>query len=288
MFPALLPGQAIFRESQGNWAYPFLIQTDFIPHGRNIANIVADPHPWTPAADLDQLPDVWDAIKKLKDDHLRDSFRRAKEGVYKPQIPKRAHQLLHAIATNPWAPGRVLWQATGTVPPPAVQKGVRHALATLGLAESVEGRLGSANVLVYRLTQAGATFLGCAPPSHQGRGEILHQHICHWIELCAKHEHREAHCEFTLPGGYATDVVWRAEDHLWDAFEVCDSATDNLSSHLQKLRACCAVRKITIVCLQKRFLQDLQRKLQDDPVVCDLGQRLTWALAEPYLRKAFR
>ena len=32
---------------------------------------------------------------------------------------------------------------------------------------------------------------------------------------------------------------------------------------------------------------DLQRNLQDEPVVQALGQRLVWDLAETYLRKAF-
>ena len=65
------------------------------------------------------------------------------------------------------------------------------------------------------------------------------------------------------------------------------TATDNLVHHLNILAACPMIDKITIVCTQKRYVEELKKTLKNEPVVASLGAKLNYALAEEFMRRIF-
>lgn len=283
----LRPGECIYRESQGPCSWPMLMRPDFIPPSRAPRPETFDQHPYLPGARLQDLPHVQDALDGLIAEHKRTKLRQAQRSTgKKPRVSRYAHAIIHSIATHPWAPARALWEATGEVPAPSVQKAVRKELGDAGMAASEQIRLGSANVLLYELLKAAWEYLHRAPPKHIGRGSISHRHISHWVAMDGEKKGFEAVCEWVAPGsGHAIDCAWKIEPGISHAHEVIVKSLDNIIKHLEALNRSPAVRLITIVCLQKKIIADLQRRLASEPIVRALGDRLRWELAETYLRR---
>ena len=172
---------------------------------------------------------------------------------------------------------------------PNIQKSVCRELKDHGLSESAKARLGSANVLLYRLTDTGWDFVKCKPPVRVGGGEIEHQHISHWCRMAGDQEGRKAVCNWRVPGtaNYFSDCAWQVGEDLWDAFEVIVSCTGNILQHLTTLSQSPNIRNITIVCMQKKIVRQLQKQLLPEPIVMTLGSRLKWELAATFLRRVF-
>lgn len=286
MFAGLKPGFCVAREAQGPWEHPVLVKVDYEPPPPAQPITEYDALPVIPAKSLDELPDVRAAIKDLVADMHKAKLRRTRaRGTL---LTKQAHQLLHAAALHPWAPAAALWKLAGEVPAPAMQKAARQDLEQAGYAQSVEVRLGSANVLLYRITPEGWAFLGLDPPTRLGRGSIAHQHISHWIARCRERDGLQARCEFIVPGtNHPVDCGAQVAPGLFDVYEVIVEATDNIVDHLTKLSPSPSVRTITMVCLQKQEIRRLQNMLAKEPVVMALGDRLKWELAEVFLRRSF-
>ncbi len=287
MLPGLKPGECIFRESQGAWAHPMWCKIDYVPPDRATYQIEYDSHPFIPSKSLDELPHVQEALDKLIVEHKQAKMRRGKrEKADKDQLSEHAYKLIHAIPAHPWAPAQEYWKATGGIPSPNIQNSVRKELADRGLAESELIRLGSANVLLYRPTDAGWAFVKCKPPVRTGRGSIAHQHISHWCSMVGQLEDLKTTCEWLIPGtNYPGDCAWQVEEQLWDVHEVIISATNNILQHLTTLGQSSYVRNIIIVCTQKKILRQLQKHLLPEPVVKAIGDRLRWELAETFLRR---
>lgn len=286
MFAGLRPGLCVAREAQGPWEHPMLVKINYKPPPPFQHIATYDTHPIIPAQALDQLPDVLAAIRELVTNTHRAELRRTR--VRSPDLSRQAHKLLNTAAGHPWAPSAALWKLTGKVPSPDVQKSVRGKLQDAHYADGVEVRLGSANVLLYRITPEGWAFLGLEPPTHVGRGSIAHQHISHWITQCCEMDGHKAACEFIVPGtNHPADCACEVGVGLFDVYEVIVEATDNVVSHLTKLHSSPSVRTITLVCRQKQEVRSLQAALAKEPVVQSLGARLKWELAETYMRRCF-
>lgn len=282
MFPALQPGFCVARVAQGSWEHPMLVKIDQRPQPAAPRSWDCDTHPIIPSKDLDELPEVKQCMAKL---YIPKSGA-ALTG--KAELSAPAHQLLHAAAAHPWAPAATLWKLATKMPAPQIQLAVCRELFNAELAESMQVRIGSANVLLYRLTSQGWAYLGHSVPTHQGRGSIAHQHISHWVELCGKLDGRKSWCEWQEPGSrHAVDAAVQIDTNLFDVAEVIVEAESNVLGHLQKMCASDFVRNITIVRTQKQLIKETQDELRDEPVVKQLGSRLQWALAETYLRRCF-
>jgi len=276
MFPALRPGEGIFREAQGPWSHPVLTQIDYTPPHRGAIPTRWDAHPITPAQRLAELPHVQEALKQLIAAHQNSSLRQTH--AKPPKLSAKAQLLDHAIALHPWAPAQTLWKATGDVPSPPVQARVCKELAEKGIADSEEVRLGSANVLLYERKQGKTS----------GRGGITHKHIAHWIHMDGAKRGYKAWVEWLVPGtSHPADATWETSPGHIHVFEVSVTATDNMVHHLEILAACSVIDQITIVLTQKRFIDDLKAQIKSEPVVIALGDKLHWGLAGDFMRKVF-
>lgn len=284
MLPGLQSGTCIAREAQGPWEHPMLVKIDQVPLGRGPLPSDYDSVSFVPHADLDQLPEVQEAIRKLLAAKQKEHSRQTKP----KELFKDAHRLLHTMAAHPWAPAAALWRLSGNLPTPSVQKTVRKQLEDLKLADNEEQRMGRANVLLYSLTERGYEYLGLTPPKRKGRGGIAHRHISQWIAECGKREGYPTSCEWVATGTtHPTDCAWQISNGMWDVFEVVVTSPKNLVDHLTSLSTSPAVRNITIVCLQKQIVADLSAKLGSEPIAGQLGDRLRWDVAETYLRKLY-
>jgi hypothetical protein len=177
-----------------------------------------------------------------------------------------------------------LWDKAQLHLAPATQISLCSAVADLLYAKFMEVRIGSANVLLIRLTDEGWAIFSRDPIPGQGRGDIAHQHVSHWIAMAAAQDGLKSACEFEINGHPVDCAVTDAEGHL-HAYEVIVDCKDNLLHHLEILNASPSVRTVTVVCLQKRISQQLQQSLHEEPVVKALGDRLRFELAGTYLRR---
>lgn len=279
MFAALEPGVCVARETQAPWPHPVLLKCDYRQPGRSLPSCGYDTHPIIPAKRLDELPALQAALAE------RTAEQRTISNRQKHRLSNQARRLLNLIALNPWAPAATLWRLSGSVPSRTVQQSVRDELVGKKYAEVEEPRIGSACVMLYRLTAHGCELLGHSQP-RLGRGSITHQHICHWIGKCAEIEGHKSRYELVL-NGHATDCAVEIAPAVVDVFEVVVTATDNILSHLERLSEAADVRSITIVTLQKREAEQLRQSLASQPAVLALADRLRWDVANTFLRRCY-
>jgi hypothetical protein len=67
---------------------------------------------------------------------------------------------------------------------------------------------------------------------------------------------------------------------MLEVYEVVVDSPDNLLGHLQALAGSPEVQSITVVCLQKLILKQLQDALGEEPLLKALGGRLHWDVLE--------
>ncbi len=288
ILPTLENGECLLRTDNG-WPHAVLGRFDDVPTSRLPRPERFDTHSYMPAKGLDDLPQVRAALDKRISEHNQAKLRQMsrKQGD-RHSLSKHAHALLHAIATHLWAPAQVCWKATGQIPSFAIQKAVQKELTAKGLVLSEQSRLGSANVLMYRLTEAGWRFLNRQPPGNTGGGSIAHQSISQWITMEGNRQKQKSRCGSLVPGtDYVADAIRQVGPELWDAYEVVVTCSSNLLDHITMLSQSSQVRNIIIVCCQKKIAQNLQKQLASEPVVKSLGSRLRWELAESFLRRTF-
>ena len=286
MFPGLPRGICIAREAQGPWSRPMEVKVDHIAPGRGGRPESYDTHPQIPAKRLDELPDVQRALDSLVASRRKASLRHAR--TERAQLSAEAHKLLDAAARHPWAPAATLWKSLGKVPPQAKQRQVRKELAAWKLAESELPRIGQTQVLLYSITEAGWDILPLERPKHQGGGSITHQHVSHWIAQCGAADGHAAQIEWAPPGcDHRADCALEVAPGVFDVFEVVVTSTENVLAHLTALEPCEAIRRITVVCLEKQKSKALCGQLTGAPVMWRLGDRLGWDAADTYLRRCF-
>jgi len=278
----------VFREVQGPCGITTLAMADTVAPATMARPNTFQQHSVIPARPLAELPQVRESLQRLTAEQQDNRLHQRQKKPSK--LSQEAHELLQAIATHPWAPAKTLWEATTGIPSPAVQNKVRLNLSIkgLGLADSGEIRLGSANCLLYELTDKGWEFFGRSAPTRQGRGGRPHRFISQWIRMDGETQGYKAWVEWLVPGSsHPADVACEISPNHFHVFEVSVTATDNLVHHLNILAACPMIDKITIVCTQKRYVEELKKTLKNEPVVASLGAKLNYALAEEFMRRIF-
>lgn len=244
-----------------------------------------DKQPYTviPHRDLADLPEVQDALAKLCAQN-RSERATARTGTNLTQL---GHKLLAVAVTDPWAPGAVWWRNMEGSYSWVMQKKVVGELKAHDMVDFVDIRLGRANVLLVRLLDRAYQHLGLELPRHNtGRGGIAHQSISHWLVLDGTKRGLQGQVEWTCPGTtHACDAALQEAEGRWHVYEVVVDCSDNLPSHLHTIAQCSAVAGVTIVCTQRRVVAQLQNQLKEEAVVQEMSGRLTWDLAETFMRR---
>jgi hypothetical protein len=282
MFPALSPGEAIFREAQGPWHHAMRVKVDEVPPCR-IGTPKFDTHPFVPSKPLSEYPELKGALAKLIAEYRATKARQSR--TPKSSITKKAQELLELACLLPYLPVIQLWKKIGT-PPFGTQKKVRTQLKQKRLAKFDDRRIGRRTMLLMDPTEKGWKLLSKEAPPHQGRGGIAHRHLAHWLVWRGEKEGFRAALEWVVPStNHPVDAAWLDGDHV-RAFEVVVDETDNLISHLE---ACLiqsqAVETVTIVACQKSQLRDIERQVRSAASLQAVLDRISYEDAETFLVK---
>jgi hypothetical protein len=94
-----------------------------------------------------------------------------------------------------------------------------------------------------------------------------------------------AACEWIATGNHPVDCAVQQSNGRWDVAEVISTCQSNLVSHLNTLCTADNIDRITVVCTQRKIMQQIRKDIANSPVVRQLGTRLAWELAETYMRR---
>jgi len=236
---------------------------DFVEPARNLAPVEYEPHAYTPAVSLSDVPQVLADFNAAVEEYKKAKKRQTDEKI--PYIDKFAMKLLRLRARNPYAPVARLFEAVGNIRFEA-QIAIREFLEDNKFAEFEEVRIGRSNMLLMDVTDKGYEAVNLpVPVENKGRGSISHRHFSHWIKLHYEKLGRKAFVEWVVPGtNHPVDTAVVARNK-WEVFEVCVTAFDNVISHI---KACFEdgsdVERLTIVVATKTKMKELKKHIQSD------------------------
>jgi hypothetical protein len=157
----------------------------------------------------------------------------------------------------------------------------QHGGTLPSVLRTLADRQERSSALAQKLTGALAY-----PAKGQGRGGIAHQHLAAWIAEVGRRRGHQAHTEWIVPGtNHPVDVVWQ-DGNSCEVFECVITAEANLASHI---RACfvesSSVTSLTLVFLQKRIRDRIQRKLAGDASVQPYADRIRLEVVETFMKE---
>lgn len=280
IFPALKPGEYIFRAAQSGWSHPVLAVVDPVPSNRDTTLPTYDHHMAVPAVRLADVPQLDAALSEASKQH-RTARMRAAPAV-KRDVSDQGRNLLDAWSLHPFTPVARLWDSLKVVSF-ATQQAVRDELAGLKLAKFKDWRIGKVNVGLMELTKEGWAFLRKNPPRLRGRGEIEHRHATHWIVGVLRKQGGVTHIEWTVPGTSHTADVAHQGDDCWHAYEVIVTSKDNIVSHIQAcLLTSKDVKSVTIVAGTKVELRKYKAKIAVVPSLRNVQSRVRYEPVDTY------
>jgi len=282
ILPALVPGECVYR-GPGPWADAVLAKFDAIPPSRVARPTRFDEHPYVSGRSLHEMPEVLERIRSALT-NLRGARIKAKQAG---TLSDDAKRFLRLAAENPYTPCARLFERL-KISAFSKQKAIRRELTTFDLAEFADLRLGRRNVGIVDVLPEGYALFDQKPPSRNGRGDIAHRHLAHWVAGVGEKRGHEVQIEWLAPGtSHPVDVVWKASGKA-QAFEICVGCTDNIISHL---RACLleskAVATVTIITAQATFLSSMRAAVDAEASLAPVRDRVRFEAAEEYLKELF-
>jgi len=287
MLGSLLPGICIFRQTQASWNNAMKCKIDFVEPGRNIGTVRYEPHPFTPAIELSEAPEVLSFLDSIVQEYEK-AEEREKEAK-KSDLVEIAMKLLQLGAENPYVPVARLFERLGKIRFEA-QKDIRQLLDNKKLAKFEEPRIGRFNMLLMDITDDGFKSLGLAiPDENKGRGSITHRHFAHWIKQFYENKGCKAYVEFALPKtNHPFDVAVQSKNH-WQCFEICVTAFDNVVSHI---KACFekskVVESLTFIVGTQKKLKELKKLVQQNLIFVSYADRIKFVVIEHYMIKELK
>jgi hypothetical protein len=287
MLGSLLPGICIFRQTQASWNNAMKCKIDFVEPSRNIGPVKYEPHPFTPAIELSQAPEVLSMLNAIVEE-FKKAEEREKETT-KSDLDQLAMKLLRLGAEHPYVPVARLFEKIEKIRFQA-QIEIRQLLDEKGLAKFEETRIGRSNMLLMDITDDGYKSLGLPiPKENKGRGSLAHRHFAHFIKGFYEQKGSKAYLEFVLPNSnHAVDVAVPLENHLV-VFEVCVTSLDNALSHI---KACFedsnAVECLTFITGTQKKLKELKKFVQQNLIFSTYADRIKFDVIENYMLKELK
>lgn len=285
IFPALRPGECIFRAAQSAWPHPLLGVIDAVQPNRDATPPQYDRPQVVPAVRLADRPELQAALAEAAKRQRVARLRAARTD--KRAVSRQARSLLDAWALHPFMPLARLWQLL-EVKSYATQTAAREELTELRLADFADWRIGKTLVGLMEITTAGWECLNKETPHLRGRGKIAHRHTAHWIHRVHRQRGLESHIEWPVPGAdHPADVASRLGER-WEVYEVVVSSADNNVSHLQAcLLMAGVVETVTIVAATKGKLAGLRQTIEAEPSLHTVLERVRYEPVETFLRAAW-
>lgn len=257
-FGHLEKGQPLVKQI-GPWPHTMKVQIDEMPPSR-VQITDYDTHPFLPAQRIHELPAVMTAAKALRDAHDKRKQQRAAK---KQQLGDKAKKLLELAIAHPYVPVARLFEKIGDVNF-STQKAIRREIAAEELADFEEVRIAKTTMALIEPTDAAYQLLGKNPPTgqNQGRGKLVHRSMAHWIKQHLAKQGRQAFLEWVVPEtNHPVDVAVAAGD-MWDVYEVCVTASDNLTSHISAcFETSTVIRKLFVITTQEKIAKQLRQHI---------------------------
>ena len=152
IFPALKPGECVFRAAGSSWPHPLLGVVNPVPPNRDTTPPVFDRVATIPAKRLADLPHVQAGLDEAYRQNPDTWFGRGR--APKRGLSKNGRKLLDACALHPFTPVARLWESLN-VTSFNTQRTVRAELEELKLAKFKDWRISKANVGLMWLTPEG-------------------------------------------------------------------------------------------------------------------------------------
>lgn len=241
-----------------------------------------DTHPYKPAKNIFQIPQVREYIGKIKATKTKpNKDQKAKSDPHR----ELAIDLVKASAENPFVPVNRLFKSLGNHHY-KVQQQVRELIENAGWAKFEYPRVSRSNIALIELTEQGYQSINHPiPKQRKGRGGIAHRHYAHWIRMYFEKSGHKAQLELVIPGtNHPADVgVWM-EDRLY-VYEICVTALDNVISHTEAALNADEVELLTIVTSTEIELKKIKKQLKSKLILMKYANKIKFDVIANYMPK---
>lgn len=280
---SLMPGECIYKESQGPVPYGMKVLIDHLPANRNVRPKDFDHHPYTTEVSIHQFPELMKAIKKLLDEV---STAKIQNKARKTGLPVNARKLLDlASCAKIITPVSKLWHIIGNLSP-TQKKSIMKKLEDKGLVKFVSARTGRINLFLPEITDKGWQYLNKPKYSAGGGGDTKHQfaiQVLYSIGILRKYE---SHIEYKTSEGNICDNLWILPDGTVICLEVVTTCDRNIIDHI---KACfidsSQIDEVRIVTFQKSEHAKLQKKVSSEELLNPFKDKIKYESLEPYVKE---
>lgn len=285
---SFIPGHAIFRQTQASWTNAMLVKIDYVAPARNFGPMKYDTHPFTPAIELSESPNVLSFLDSIVQEYKNTEERKREEK--KSNSDELAMKLLQLGAENPYVPVARLFEMLGKIRF-QTQIAIREMLERKTFAVFEEVRIGRSNMLLMDMANEGFKALGLPiPTENKGRGGIAHRHFAHFIKRYYEKKGVKAYIEWVVPDttNHPVDVAVPFQNK-WDVFEICVTAFDNVISHI---KACFeqsdSVESLTFIVGTQKKLKELKKLVQQSMTFVSYADKIKFDVIENYMIKELK
>jgi hypothetical protein len=278
---SLPPGYCIVLQTQGSWSSAFLCKIDFVEPDRNSRVIQYDNHPFVPAITDEQMGKIIGQLHKLFNGHKETGNAKDKQS----DLETIALKLIQFWAEKPYTPVVRLFENLGDIHY-TVQIEIRNFIEDKEWAKFVDTRIGRAPALLMELTEEGYKALQMPmPEGNHGRGGIEHRTYSHIILSYWTNRGCKAYLEgITENSKHPIDVLVEHKDHL-EAYEVCVSATENLTTHANIFEKNENIKTLTVVTATKAEHSKIKKLIRNNLLLARFKDRIKLDVIENYMER---
>jgi len=220
-------------------------------------------HPWKPAQELGQLPDLQKALDRRIAETGRTSARQTTKKTNSKSLGKISRSLLDYASLHPYEPVYRLFQRMHK-PSPATQQAAIKQLKAKKLAQFETVRL------------------------KQGRGGITHRHFVAWIIASLNKKGYKASREWLVPGtSHQADVAFEHNGKV-TAYEVVTHTRSNIIDHVKSCFVDSdSIHTLVFVAAQKTIYDQLKKLVQSDLFASEFSNHIEYQTIDTFLKEAF-
>lgn len=158
LISSLKCGQAISKETMGNIPYGIPVNIDLVPASDKPSTVKTDPHPFTKARGIDDIPGFKDKLNQFIAKYKLTELRQSGSSKSSQKLSKNERAFLDHLSLKSYEPVNIIFSRVGDISSGAQQQIIKH-LKKLQFIETVQERTGKMFVRFANLTNAGKKYL---------------------------------------------------------------------------------------------------------------------------------
>lgn len=288
LIASLKCGQGIYREAMGPVRYPMLIQTDHVPPSDMPRPDKFDPHTYTGARRIDDIPGLRERLQQLTGQY-RAAANRQNQFKKANSLTKNERAFLDHLSMNESDPVHIHFKRMQN-PSAATQKSILNKLEKLGLIAVQQIRTSRSAIRFCCLSDKGWEYLNKTPPKHRLRGDPAHTCITRIKQRYdLEHGAEESTCEAQVPGSSGfTDVLSRRNGKYFCS-EIVIGCFSNIVSHV---RSCFCESKLigtlTFVTCLKSDHDKIRDAISADTELVFFLNRIEFITVDELLKEVYK